>query len=221
MSFHYYEKYIAIIALVICTFSSFSQNGNSNSILVRHDTTLLKASECEWIIKSLTKNNPELTSEIGKSVPLIILQAIAKGKLKAIDRETNKQIPGKQIYTWHLPADTMLVFDVSGNATYKAVQRQRSSDNIPLIRIYQDWYFDVSTGKFQSVIKWIELMEEIHTNLPAYLLVTFLCAGFIIDPFFLRGFRRSFIGKINAAENDNACDNFIGAPNFLSKKLLR
>ncbi len=158
------KKYITLIALVICTFSSFSQNGNSNTILVRHDTTLLKASECEWIIKSLTKNNPELTSEIGKPVPLIILQAIAKGKLKAIDPETNKQIPGKQIYTWHLTADTIPVYNDAGNATYKVIQRQHSSDNIPIIRIYQDWYFDVSTGKFQSVIKWIELMEEVHTN---------------------------------------------------------
>ena len=158
------KKYITFIALVICTFSSFSQNGNSNTILVRHDTTLLKASECEWIIKSLTKNNPELTSEIGKPVPLIILHAIAKGKLKAIDLETNKQIPGKQIYTWHLAADTIPVYNDAGNATYKVIQRQHSSDNIPIIRIYQDWYFDVSTGKFQSVIKWIELMEEVHTN---------------------------------------------------------
>ncbi len=158
------KKYIAIIALVICTFSSFSQKANSNIILVRHDTTLLKASECEWIIKSLTKNNPALTSEIGKSVPLIILQAIAKGKLIAIDKLTNKPIPGKQIYTWGMAVDSMLVYDDAGNSKYKAVQRQRSSDDIPLIRIYQDWYFDVSTGKFQSVIKWIELMEEVHTN---------------------------------------------------------
>ena len=169
------KKHIAILVLVICTFSSFSQNSNSNSILVRHDTTLLKASECEWIIKSLTKNNPELTSEIGKSVPLIILQTIAKGKLKAIDRETNKPIPGKQIYTWHLAADTMLVYNDAGNATYKVIQRQRSSDNIPMVRIYQDWYFDVSTGKFYSVIKWIELMEEIYSNSGTYIGSTPFC----------------------------------------------
>ena len=158
------RKYITIIALIICTFRSFSQTGNSNIILVRHDTTLLKAAECEWIIKSLVKNNPALTSEIGKSVSLIILQAIAKGKLKAIDPETNKQIPGKQIYTWHLATDTMLVYDDAGKEMYKAVQQQRNQADIPLIRIYQDWYFDVSRGKLQSVIKWIELMEEIHTN---------------------------------------------------------
>ncbi len=157
------KKYIITLALIIYTFSGFTQYNNATSILVRHDTTLLKTSECEWIIKSLTKNNPALTSEIGKSVPLIILQAIAKGKLIAIDKLTNKPIPGKQIYTWGMAVDSMLVYDDAGNSKYKAVQRQRSSDDIPLIRIYQDWYFDVSTGKFQSVIKWIELMEEIHT----------------------------------------------------------
>ena len=158
------KRYITIIALFLCTLSSFSQNGNSNGILVRHDTTLLKAEECEWIIKSLVKNNPELTSEIGKSVPQIILQAIEKGKLKAIDAETNKQITGKQIYTWRIATDTILVYDDAGKETYKAVQRQRNPDDIPLIRIYQDWYFNVSTGKLQSVIKWIELMEEVHSN---------------------------------------------------------
>ena len=79
------KKHIPTIALIICAFSSFAQTNNSNSILIRHDTTLLKAEECEWIIKSLAKNNPALTSEIGKPVTLIILEAIEKGKLKAID----------------------------------------------------------------------------------------------------------------------------------------
>ena len=88
------------------------------------------------------------------------MQAIAKGKLKAIDVISNKQIPGKQIYTWGMAVDTMQVYDDAGNAKYKAVQRLRNSDNITQIRTYQDWYFDVSTGKFQSVIKRIELMEE-------------------------------------------------------------
>lgn len=157
------KKYISTIALVICTFCAFAQNNNANSILVRHDTTLLKASECEWIIKSLSKNNPVLTLEIGKSVPLVILQAIEKGKLKAIDLVTNKQIQGKQIYTWGIGIDTMRMYDAAGNTTYKTIQRLRSADNITQIRIYQDWFFDVVSGKFNSVIKEIELMEEVHT----------------------------------------------------------
>ena len=132
-------------------------------MLVRHDTTLLKASECEWIIKSLAKNDPALTTEIGKSVPLVLLQAIEKGKLRAIDRETNKRIPGKEIYTWNMSTDTVAQYDDKGIARLTVVQQTRSSSSIPLIRVYQDWFLDITTGKFRSTIKWIELMEEIHS----------------------------------------------------------
>ena len=152
------------MGLLIWAYSTFSQNKNEHSILVRHDTTLLKANECEWLIKSLIKNDPALTSEIGKPVSLIIMQAIEKGKLKAIDPETNKLIPAKEIFTWKIAADTMPVYNNDGNLTsYQLVKRLHSTDDFNQVRIYQDWYFDVSTGKFLSVIKWIELMEEIHS----------------------------------------------------------
>ena len=158
------KKISTTLALVIVVFSLFAQNSNSNTILVRHDTTILIAAECEWIIKSLTKNDPAFTPELGKPVSLIILQAIEKGKLKAIDRMTNKPIPGKEIYTWEMPVDTVAVYDDAGNSKYKIIQRLRSSDNIPRIRIYQDWYLNLATGKLQSEIKWIELLEEIHSS---------------------------------------------------------
>jgi hypothetical protein len=109
------KKYIPTIALIICALSTVAQNNNTGSILVRHDTTLLKADECEWIIKSLIKNDPALTSEIGKEVSLIIMQAIEKGKLKAIDPETNKPIPAKEIFTWKMATDTALIYDTDGN----------------------------------------------------------------------------------------------------------
>jgi hypothetical protein len=153
------KKYFVALLLFIYM-HGFSQV--TNSILIKHDTTLLKAEECEWIIKSLTKNNPTLTSEIGKSIPFVILQAIAKGKLKAIDPLTNKPIAGKQIYTWGIRVDTMQVYDDAGNFTYKAIQPERSSTAISFIRIYQDWFFDVALGKFKTEIKWIELMEDIY-----------------------------------------------------------
>ncbi len=158
------KNVISTIALFFCAFSSFAQTTNSNSILVRHDTTLLKADECEWIIKSLIKNDPALTSEIGKPVTLIILEAIQKGKLKAIDPETNKPIPAKEIFTWKMSADTIPVYDNEGNVTmYQAVKQLHSSDNFKMLRIYQDWYFEIATGKFHSKIKWVELVEEIYT----------------------------------------------------------
>lgn len=170
------KKYIPIIALIICAFSSFAQNSNSNSILVHHDTALLNADECEWIIKSLLKNDPTLTSEIGKPVPLIIMEAIEKGKLKAIDPETNEPIPTKEIFTWKMTGDTVPEYDAEGNIKkYLVARRIHSSNNLNQIRIYQDWYFDVLTGKFNGVIKWIELMEDISTSQGIYLGKAALC----------------------------------------------
>ena len=170
------KKYIPAFALIICALSTVAQNNNTNSILVRHDTTLLKADECAWIVKSLIKNDPALTSEIGKEVSLIIMQAIEKGKLKAIDPETNKPIPAKEIFTWKMTCDTVPEYDTEGNIKrYLIVRRIHSSDNLNQIRIYQDWYFDVSSGKFNAVIKWIELMEDISTSQGIYLGKAALC----------------------------------------------
>jgi hypothetical protein len=159
------KKIATTLALLIAVFRLLAQSSNSNSILVRHDTTTLKASECEWIIKSLVKNDPGLTAEIGKSVSLVILQAIEKGKVKAIDRETNKLIPGKEIFTWQMPVDTVPQFNMNGDLVkYMVIKSTRSSDDIRQIRVYQDWYFDISTGKLRAIIKWIELLEEVHTS---------------------------------------------------------
>ena len=169
------KKYIPAFALIICALSTVAQNNNTNSILVRHDTTLLKAAECEWIIKSLTKNDPALTSSIGKQVPLVILEAIKKGKLKAIDVLTDKHIPAKDIFTWNLPADTTASYDDAGKVRYFAVQRQHIPEKISQIRIFQDWYLDIATGKFRSEIKWIELLEEVYTSSGIFLGYSVLC----------------------------------------------
>ncbi len=162
------KKYTSTLVLLICILGAFAQNNQTNNILVRHDTTLLKAEECEWIIKSLIKNDPSLTSAIGKPVTQIILEAIEKGKLKAIDPETNKPIPAKEILTWKLVADTIPIYDTEGEGKggvkYKAIKRFHSANSFNGIEMYQDWYFNISTGKFHSVIKWIELREDVVTS---------------------------------------------------------
>ncbi|MEO6254270.1 MAG: hypothetical protein ABIO79_13235 [Ferruginibacter sp.] len=170
------KKYTATIIILICAFNSFAQSNHTNSILIRHDTTLLNAGECEWIIRSLIKNDPALTSEIGKPVSLIIMQAIEKGKIKAIDPETNKPIPSKEIFTWKMEGDTIPEYDLEGNIKrYLVARRSHAAENLTQIRIYQDWYFDVSTAKFHSRIKWIELMEDISTSMGIYLGKAPLC----------------------------------------------
>lgn len=133
---------------------AFSQH--VTGILVRHDTTLLVPSECKWIIKSAG-------SQTDKSVSFIILQAIEKGKIKAVDPLTNKVIPGNKIYTWHMPTNTSMVYDSLGNSTYKTVQSVRKADDIIMIRMYQDWYFNEATGKLYAVPRGSELMEEVRS----------------------------------------------------------
>ena len=98
------KKYTTTLLLAIISYGCFAQN---NGLLVRHDTTLLRANECEWIVRSLVKNDPSLTVQTGKSVPQIILEAIEKGGLTAIDPQTNQPIPGKEIFTWNMPVDSV------------------------------------------------------------------------------------------------------------------
>ncbi len=158
------RKITITLVFIITAFSSFAQTSQSNTLLVRHDTTVLQSDECEWIIKSLLMNTPALTSEIGKSVPQIILEAIVKGKIKAIDVETNQPIPATKIFTWRIATDTVLTFDEAGNEKLSVVQHLRNADKITRMKVYHDWYFDLTTKKFLSVIKWIELMEEVTTH---------------------------------------------------------
>lgn len=170
------KKYIFILGFIACAAGSAAQTRNVNSILIRHDTALLKASESEWIIRSLVKNDPGLTAEIGKPLTLVILQAIEKGRIKAIDPQTNKPIPAQEIFTWKMQGDTVPFYDNEGNILrYDVIKRLHSESNLTQVRIFQDWYFDVSSGKFHSVIKWVELMESITTGQGIFIGMTPLC----------------------------------------------
>lgn len=161
------KKLTIFFLLIILNSYLFSQ---SNNILLHQDTVLLKATECNWIVSSLSKNDPVLKSETSKSVPLIILQAIEKGKLKAIDPFTNKIIPAKEIFTWQMPRDTMMAADADGNFTkLKVIQQRVNIDNITQLRVLQNWYLDVVTGKIQSEIKWIELILEVHNSMGIFI----------------------------------------------------
>ena len=156
------KKYITTLLLAAIGYCCFAQN---NSVLIRHDTTLLRADECEWIIKPmLTKNDTVLVSTTGESVPQIIMRLIEKGKLAAMDPVMNKPIPANAIFTWQAAVDSTLTYDDNGNAKVTTTLRPINTGNITQIRILQDWYFDLDTGKFQVQIKWIELLLEIYTQ---------------------------------------------------------
>ena len=133
------KKHLLFLFSIINVFVSYAQNSDVN-VLIRQDTITLK------------------TAEIGNAIPKLLLQAIEKGQLKAIDSWTNKPIPAKEIYTWRMGIDTI---DVSngGDPKYDVVQNKRSADDIKQLRVCQNWYFDGKTNKLFSVIKWIEFLE--------------------------------------------------------------
>jgi hypothetical protein len=154
----YMKKITTTLAFILIVFGIFAQNNSSNTMLIRHDTTVLKAEECEWLIKSETKPD-----ETRRSVPMIILETIKKGHLQAADPQTDSPIPSNEIFTWHMPSDTVAKMDLSGNQRFEVIQSELNPDNIPFIKIYSDWYLDLANGKFYSVIKWIELMREVRS----------------------------------------------------------
>lgn len=154
-------KKLVIIILLSYGLQSVSAQ---NNILIKHDTTLLTNSESEWVIKSLLKNDLKQVSNLGRELPAAMLEAIKKGLIKAYDFDDNKLIPAKQIYTWKMPVDSVMEYDEMGNPKrVLAVQNEVQASSIDQIRIYNDWYYDVATGKFSSKLKWIEPMIRIST----------------------------------------------------------
>lgn len=148
---------ITILAFILFGLGSFAQKISSNEILIRHDTTILKAEECLWLLKSMPKS-----VESEKSVPLIILEGIQRGEIMGFDPHSALPIPSNKIFTWQLSSDTVAYIDSNEKVQYKVVQQERNPDYITRIDIYQDWYLDVSTGKLKSIISAIDLVEEVR-----------------------------------------------------------
>jgi hypothetical protein len=150
------KKLTTTILAALAAFCSFGQQNSSNEKFVRHDTTTLKAEECEWIVQPQSKT--------AKPVPQTILEDVQSGKLKAYDPQTNESIPGNKIFTWRQAADTMMVWDTKKEENVlKIIQHQINPEHLTRIRIYHDWYLNRATGKIESWIKLIDLMAEVRT----------------------------------------------------------
>ena len=130
-------------------------SAQGNNMLLRHDTTLLKADECQWLIRYTGVKN--------KSVPQAMLEAVQSGKLKAFDPQSNKPIPGNKIFTWQQAADTVMVWDARKDENVlKVIQHTINPEYLNRIRVYQDWYLNTTTGKIEPQIKMVELIGEVR-----------------------------------------------------------
>jgi hypothetical protein len=155
------RKLTTTIAMALLVLAA---SGQTTPLFIRHDTLVLRSSECEWAVQSLIKKDSSLIKNNGKSVPEIILNAVQQERLKAIDINSNSQIPASKIYTWHMPADTMVQIDPNDKTTYTVIQGKVDPNKIKQVRVYQDWYFDVNSSRFYSIIKWIDLISEVYTQ---------------------------------------------------------
>lgn len=149
------KKLVSIISSTLFCMNVFSQ---TNLLLVRQDTTLLKAAECNWLIgQGAGSGDP------GKSIGLFILEQIQAGRLNARDPQTNEMIPGNKIMTWRQAADTVMVWDEKKQEnSIKVIQHQVKPEDISRARIYHDWYLDTETGKIHSTVKSVELLIDVY-----------------------------------------------------------
>ena len=136
-------------------------SSQGNNMLIRHDTTVLKADECQWLVKAPGMKN--------RSVSQAILEAIQSGKLKAFDPQTNEPIPGNKIFTWHQAADSTMVWDAKKEKNVmKVIQHKIDPEQLTSIRVYQDWYLNTATGKLECRLKMFELIGEVRTPSTGY-----------------------------------------------------
>lgn len=100
--------------------------------------------------------------EVADSLPVLLLQAIEKGKVKAMDHFSGEQIPAAEIYTWRMVKDTVARYDSDSNIKYEVVQSFRKPEAITRLRIMQSWYWDTEKSRLYSRVSWMELLEEVY-----------------------------------------------------------
>lgn len=151
------KKITTTIVLIAFIFIGSAQR---NSAFLRHDTTVLKASECNWLLPTNLKNDSAHT------VSEWLIHSIQNGKILAIDNETGKKIPATEILL-SMSRDTIAVSN--GMVDTFIVERQKiEPSKISKIKIYQDWYLDES-GKIFSRILSIDLMIEVSNPMGEFI----------------------------------------------------
>ncbi len=121
------------------------------------DVVLLNTDEVDY---SFSREHPSPFDSVltvyRTDIGSLIYQDVLKGRIKAIDIETNKPISVKKFLTWQMPADTMAVYDINDPSKiteYRVVQAERSSGEFRRLRIKQDLYFDFKNERLYSVIR--------------------------------------------------------------------
>lgn len=133
---------------------------------VSKDVVLLNTNELDYNFNSEDPSlydsvRTEYRTEIGN----LIYQDILLGRFKAINVETGKSIPVKDLLTMGMPVDTVMVMDPDDPEkalTYRVVQKQMNPRDFNRIRIKQELYFDFKNERLYAVVKGIMLMKVFY-----------------------------------------------------------
>lgn len=130
------------------------------------DVVLLNSNEIDYDFNRQTPSAYDSVLTVFRTdIGSLIYQDLLKGRLRAIDIETNKLIPVKKLLTMGMPADTMVVYDIEDPSKvleYKVLQSERSSTDFCRIRIKQDLYFDFKNERLYSIVRSVTLMQVVR-----------------------------------------------------------
>jgi hypothetical protein len=94
----------------------------------------------------------------------LLMNELLKGDLSAFDPQTKKAIPKDSVTIWRMPVDTIAVYDTSGMITYRISVQSIIPEDITVMRILQDWFFDPETGNLYSEARSVTVLKKLFSH---------------------------------------------------------
>ncbi len=161
----------------ICNVAFNEQPDNHKPIALSKDMVLVNSQKLSYNFKKDINTPEDSVLTVGTEFIFdLLFQDIYHGKIKAIDPQTGKGIPGKKFSTWGMSKILVPVYNEYGNVTgNKEVTMERNPNALSQIRIQQDWYFDFKNEKLFSRIKMVELIQDVITSTGVFIGTTAFC----------------------------------------------
>ncbi|MFL5786897.1 MAG: hypothetical protein ACJ748_02500 [Flavisolibacter sp.] len=139
----------------------------NNSYVKNPGTTkLLATRQIKYFIRNdVDESNGSYSYLTGGTNNLInlILRDVEKGTIKASDPNSGQIIPPHNLLKWNILADTLMVRTADGNDKRIINQRYRKPEDLPLLKITEEFSFDFKTEKLYTVIGSVTLYERIKS----------------------------------------------------------
>lgn len=145
---------------------AYNSDGNSKIPAVSKDVVLINSDEVEY---EFSMENPShFDSVLTAGRPLIgslILADLSKGKIRATEISSGRNIPKGKMLTWQMPRDTVMVFDEKDDTKpgrIKVIQKERNPADFSRLRIRQDLYFDFKNERLFSRVRSVIIVVAVR-----------------------------------------------------------